>query len=246
MTLYGIKFRLATTGGTPGAPFDATIANITINLSTAATDLASASLTFADNVGADNTTVFDGALHLTSTSPTKTSGVQPFDVLIQFENPFVYDPTKGDLLLDVFNFSGGETGLFDYITGGSDVLTRVVGPQGNVNATTAFFQQRAGLVTAFAINESAILGYHDDSRYNGPVLMDRDKIIDLCGRQMDEYDVYYCPAEMSGPTVLARYGNKGWEYSSTALFDNVLAYFEKHPESGMARAYQLIKEKGLA
>ncbi|WP_296595183.1 PEPxxWA-CTERM sorting domain-containing protein [Phenylobacterium sp.] len=150
VTLYGIKFRLATTGGTPGAPFDALIDNITINLSTAATDLAAASLTFAANVGADNTTVFDGPLHLTSTSPTKTSGVQPFDVLIQFENPFVYDPTKGDLLLDVFNFSGGETGLFDYITGGSDMLTRVVGRQGGVNDTTAFFQQRAGLVTAFA------------------------------------------------------------------------------------------------
>ncbi|MBM3598304.1 MAG: ABC transporter ATP-binding protein [Alphaproteobacteria bacterium] len=50
-------------------------------------------------------------------------------------------------------------------------------------------RQRMGLVTAFAINESAILGYHDDKRYNGPLLMDRDKIIDLCGRQMGDYDV---------------------------------------------------------
>lgn len=152
VTLYGIKFRLATDGGTPGAAFDATIPNITINLSTAALDLGAASLTFANNVGADNQTVFDGPLHLSSNASPKAPGTgpQPFDVLIEFENPFTYDPAQGDLLLDVFNFSGGQTGLFDYVTGGSDVLTRVVGPQGNVNAPSAFFQQKAGLVTAFA------------------------------------------------------------------------------------------------
>jgi simple sugar transport system ATP-binding protein len=50
-------------------------------------------------------------------------------------------------------------------------------------------RQRMGLVTAFAISESAILGYQDDRRYNGPILMDRGKIVDLCGRQMGDYDV---------------------------------------------------------
>jgi simple sugar transport system ATP-binding protein len=50
-------------------------------------------------------------------------------------------------------------------------------------------RQRMGLVAAFAINESAILGYQDDRRYNGVLLMDRDKIVDLCGRQMGAYDV---------------------------------------------------------
>jgi simple sugar transport system ATP-binding protein len=50
-------------------------------------------------------------------------------------------------------------------------------------------RQRMGLVTTFAANESAILGYHDDSAYNGPIFMDRQAIIEGCRRQMQDYDV---------------------------------------------------------
>ena len=50
-------------------------------------------------------------------------------------------------------------------------------------------RQRMGLVTAFAANESSILGYHDDPAYNGPVLMDRGEIVESCRRRMHEYDV---------------------------------------------------------
>jgi general nucleoside transport system ATP-binding protein len=50
-------------------------------------------------------------------------------------------------------------------------------------------RQRMGLVTSFAANESAILGYHDDKRYNGPILVKRDEVIKSCQRQIDEYDV---------------------------------------------------------
>lgn len=151
VTLYGLKFRQATDGGTQGAAFAATIPSIKLNLSTAATSVSTASLTFADNVGSDNATVFDGALALSSTATpiAPYTGTQPFDIVVTFTTPFAYDPTKGDLLLDVFNFSGGVTTLFDFISGGSTAISRVVGPQGNVGATSAFFQQRAGLVTSF-------------------------------------------------------------------------------------------------
>ena len=50
-------------------------------------------------------------------------------------------------------------------------------------------RQRMGLVGSFAANESSILGYHDDSAYNGPVLMHRRAIIASSQRQMDEFDV---------------------------------------------------------
>ena len=50
-------------------------------------------------------------------------------------------------------------------------------------------RQRMGLVTAFAANESSILGYHDDPAYNGPVMMDRREIVESCRRRMHEYDV---------------------------------------------------------
>ena len=50
-------------------------------------------------------------------------------------------------------------------------------------------RRRMGLVTTFAANESAILGYHDDPAYNGPILLDRQAIIEGCRRQMQDYDV---------------------------------------------------------
>ena len=50
-------------------------------------------------------------------------------------------------------------------------------------------RRRMGLVTTFAANESAILGYHGDAAYNGPILMNRQAIIDTCRQQMQAYDV---------------------------------------------------------
>ena len=53
-------------------------------------------------------------------------------------------------------------------------------------------RQREGLVGAFAANESAILGYHDDPGYNGRVLMDRGKVVNRCRKEMQAYDVRPC------------------------------------------------------
>ena len=50
-------------------------------------------------------------------------------------------------------------------------------------------RQRMGLVTSFEANESGILGYHRDDKYNGRILMDYAATIADVGRQMTEYDV---------------------------------------------------------
>ncbi|HET8726141.1 MAG TPA: ABC transporter ATP-binding protein [Alphaproteobacteria bacterium] len=50
-------------------------------------------------------------------------------------------------------------------------------------------RHREGLVTSFLANENTILGYHDDEAYNGRVLLDRQRCIATCARQMEEYDV---------------------------------------------------------
>ena len=50
-------------------------------------------------------------------------------------------------------------------------------------------RQRMGLVTAFAADESAILGYHNDRAYNGAVLTDRVKVVASCERLMGDFDV---------------------------------------------------------
>ena len=56
------------------------------------------SSTFADNVGPDNTQVFSGPFQ---TAVTFTGDPTNFEVVINFTTPFYYDPTKGNLLLDI-------------------------------------------------------------------------------------------------------------------------------------------------
>ncbi len=53
--------------------------------------------TFADNVGADNTLVYSGPGSLVS--PGCTTSVCPFDMVIAFTTPFLYNPNQGKLLL---------------------------------------------------------------------------------------------------------------------------------------------------
>jgi hypothetical protein len=60
--------------------------------------------TFATNLGPDNTLVYSGPLHLVSTGCNTTTPC-PFDMFTTLTTPFLYDPTKGSLLLDV-QFSG--------------------------------------------------------------------------------------------------------------------------------------------
>jgi ABC-type uncharacterized transport system ATPase subunit len=50
-------------------------------------------------------------------------------------------------------------------------------------------RQRMGLVVSFQAAESAILGYHNDPKYSGRVIMNRKAIFADIQRQMDEFDV---------------------------------------------------------
>ncbi|HYI69288.1 MAG TPA: ABC transporter ATP-binding protein [Skermanella sp.] len=50
-------------------------------------------------------------------------------------------------------------------------------------------RQKVGLVTSFSASECAVLGYQDDSRYNGRILMDHGAMLDRCRAQMKSYDV---------------------------------------------------------
>ncbi|WP_445192238.1 PEPxxWA-CTERM sorting domain-containing protein [Sphingomonas sp. Tas61C01] len=83
---------------TPGFLNGANYANVGITLSTTnfgdetGTPLSSV---FADNIGADAVSVYQGAL---SFAAPATGG---FDYVVSFMTPFLYDPTKGNLLLDV-------------------------------------------------------------------------------------------------------------------------------------------------
>jgi len=97
--IKSISFRLDESAGVVSL----TITDLKIFLSTTNASPDSLSATFADNVGPDETLVFDGALSISSVS---VSVPNPFDTVIEFQNPFPYDPTQGDLLLEVNNISG--------------------------------------------------------------------------------------------------------------------------------------------
>jgi hypothetical protein len=135
-----------------GAAFAATLPNVRIDLSTTALAPDALSSTFANNVGANDATVFSGALSLSSSFTGPAGGPKDFDIVINLTTPFLYNPAAGNLLLDVRNIGGGRTTQFDATTttpGGttSRVYTitsnGVNDPTGTVNA--------GGLVTRFTV-----------------------------------------------------------------------------------------------
>ena len=107
-----------------GSGFDTTITNIQINLSTTTVLPDFMSATFADNVGADDIVVFPAG-PLALTSAFTGAGPKDFDIVINLQTPFLYDPTQGNLLLDVRNFSGEVTTFFDAHFVAADPVSRV-------------------------------------------------------------------------------------------------------------------------
>lgn len=100
----GLITRIAFRGHGPGVPFTGTLPQLQVNLSTTGQSPDSLSSTFADNVGSDDKQVFSGPL---PTAVTFTGDATNFEVVINLTTPFFYDPTKGNLLLDVRNTQGG-------------------------------------------------------------------------------------------------------------------------------------------
>ena len=80
------------------------------------TDTTDLSSTYADNIGSDNTLVFDGAISLTYPADGPVGGPQPWGTEIVFDTPFLYDPGQGNLLVDTdtpVESTGTEGFLFD-------------------------------------------------------------------------------------------------------------------------------------
>lgn len=131
-----------------GSAFQGTIGNIEIHLSTSSRTPDVLSSTFADNVGTDDQVVYSGPLTLSSNEPPE-NGTKPFDITIPLQHPFSFDPSAGNLLLDVRNFTGGHTADFDFSSSSSDSVSRVFAA--NVNSTTAGDVDSGGLITQFTV-----------------------------------------------------------------------------------------------
>jgi len=127
-----------------------TLSNIQINLSTTANGPDALSLTFANNVGPDDTTVHSGTLPLSSSITGPVGGPNAFDIVISLTAPFLYDPSAGNLLLDVRNFSGPGPfpSMFFDAHFASDGISRVFA-SGSGEGGSPLQADSLGLVTKF-------------------------------------------------------------------------------------------------
>jgi hypothetical protein len=141
-----------------GIPFESTLPSIQINLSTTSAVPDALSTTFADNVGLDDTIVFgQGPLTLSSSATGPIDGPKDFDITIVLTTAFSYDPSLGNLLLDVRNFAGGTTTRFDAHFVSGDPLSRSATLiSDDVSSLTADFVDSAGLVTMFETQPQAV------------------------------------------------------------------------------------------
>jgi len=114
-----------------GNAFNTTVNDIQINLSTTSRNPDALSFTYAQNVGPDDTVVFDGMLQISSQFTGLPGGPRDFDIRIPLTTPFLYDPGAGNLLVDIRNFSGSGASLLSgqRITG--DSASRTAGGLGS-------------------------------------------------------------------------------------------------------------------
>jgi hypothetical protein len=133
-----------------GYAFSATLSSIQIDFSTTPAGPGTLGAVFANNVGSDNTTVFSGPLSISSSFNPVGPGPKDFDITITLLTPFTYDPSLGNLLMDVWNFGDGSTTAFDFQSFTAlpppPLLQRVWSE--DVNAGTGF-TDNGGLVTQF-------------------------------------------------------------------------------------------------
>jgi hypothetical protein len=123
MLIHELRFR---PDSVYGGAFTATVANIQINLSTTRRIPDALSATFAENVGADDTVVYQGALTVSSAFTGPSGGPKDFDIIVRLQRPYLYDPARGNLVIDTRNFSGSSA-LRLGGQSGPDVASRVLG-----------------------------------------------------------------------------------------------------------------------
>jgi hypothetical protein len=141
-------------------PNSITTSDSTISLSTTsvtsdpgATSAGAFSASFADNIGSDVQVVHSGALTL-DRGGSNATGAQPFVYGFALQTPFVYDPSMGNLLLDVivpagatlsFGAGFGAVESFDASVASGDGVASVRGTGGTAVGAAG----QTGLITQF-------------------------------------------------------------------------------------------------
>ncbi len=129
-----------------GNAFSTSFTSVQVNLSTTPLGPDTLSPTFAANVGPNDTIVRSGALTLSSADVAVPGNTRAFDVLIPFTTPFLYNPSLGNLLLDVRLITDIASTQFDAHNLVGDSVSRVyAGGSTSTTGTT----DTLGLVTMF-------------------------------------------------------------------------------------------------
>ena len=143
LLIIGLYFRPDQSGHS----FTATLPDIQFNLSTTTSNPDGLSTIFSENLGLDDTVVYErGSLALHSSGPFFT------DIIVPLTTPFLYRPSQGNLLLDIRNFAGGETTFIDGAVVVGDSLSSIraytgdgTGSAGSLSGTASTY----GIVTLF-------------------------------------------------------------------------------------------------
>ena len=135
--------------------FVTTVPAIQFTLSTTLASPGNLSSSFANNLGADATTVYGiagiGSPLTISSTGTLTADPAPFDIVVSSSTPFFYNPASGNLLLDIQNYEGAESpsGIeLDGILGDGTITSRAYN-YGDASASTTNNAGDYGVVTEF-------------------------------------------------------------------------------------------------
>jgi len=140
--IRSITFRL---DGTNGSDILGQMANIQVRMSTIPGQPDSLSPTFANNIGANEIMTFSGAVEWHALHHTPSLIPEPFDLRIDLQQPFLYQPSMGNLLVD---FTVGNTTIFsqfDAFNRASDSVSSVSGSAFSPSGTASTL----GLATRF-------------------------------------------------------------------------------------------------
>jgi hypothetical protein len=165
-TISEIAFRpdgpLGTGAGTLGA-FLPTGLTIKVMLSTTSMAPGGMSTTFADNLGCDNTVVYDSSVNgpwkfstsFAGPGGTDSTGYNAFDIRMRLPVPFSYNPANGNLLLDItITASASNLPHLDAEATQSGAVSRVYAS--DAAATVATGSDSTGLATQFTFGSFAI------------------------------------------------------------------------------------------
>ena len=121
--------------------------NLRISASTTTRSVAGLSMTFADNLGADTTLVFNGTLNWTTGNLPGPGNTRQFDIVFPCTTPFLYDPAAGNLLLDTQLSGNGQSITLDTVEG--NPTAREIVNTTSSNGVTADFVAPFVQVTQF-------------------------------------------------------------------------------------------------